>query len=70
MYGAIYYIMLDKSDSRAGNFFGELQRMLRAMLVANRRVKQHTSKNRARLIPRMDNDFKRRLPQEITVRGL
>ena len=58
-FGASYYIMLDKSDSRADNYLRLAQAKLQALITANRKQTTHTSKNSGRLIPRVEQKFSR-----------
>ena len=53
-YAATYFIMVDKSDSRADRYFRHTQAMLQAMVQANRRELEQVGKNFGRLIPRLD----------------
>jgi hypothetical protein len=55
MYGATYYLMLDKSDSRADAYLRMTQAKLQAMVAANRKENRQVGKEMGRLIPRTDN---------------
>ena len=54
-YAGSNIVHIDKSDSRADLSARQTQSTLQAMVTANRKVKRHTSKNKARLTPRMDS---------------
>ena len=54
VYGATYWLMVDKSDSRADAFFRLAQQKIQGMLLERRREYDDTSKNFAKLIARPD----------------
>lgn len=54
MYAAAHFIMVDKSDSRVDYYARQTQSLLQAMVTANRKTKRHFSKNKGKLIARMD----------------
>jgi hypothetical protein len=53
-YAATHFIMNDKSDSRAQTYYAMTKAKMNAMVTAYRKEKNFISKNRGRLIPRLD----------------
>lgn len=54
VYGATYFLMVDKSDSRADAYFRYTQSKLQGMLLESRKKYSKTSKNFAKLVPRLE----------------
>ena len=68
---ATYFIMFDKSDPRADSYLRIAQAVLQAMINEARRTQRKSSRNRGRLIPRLDdgypkNQYGPRLNDDIT----
>ena len=59
IYGAIYHILLDKSDNKAANFLELLQQKLRAMIKDHRREKSYGAKRKGALVPRQEQIIRR-----------
>lgn len=53
-YGASYYLMTDKNDERAKNYFALAQAKMKALVAASNKEKINTSRTFGRLIPRID----------------
>lgn len=53
-YGAAYYLMLDKEDSRAPTYMQLTQAKLKAMIIARDRQNTHTARQKGQLIPRQE----------------
>lgn len=62
-YGATHFVMVDKSDSRADYYMRLTQAGLQAVVSASRKSKQHTSKNRGKLIARPEQRAYSQMPQ-------
>lgn len=56
VYGATYWLMVDKEDSRSETFFRLTQSKLQAMFLARRKEYGRTSNNYGRMSPRQDLD--------------
>lgn len=54
MYGAVYYLMVQKSDSRADAYMRMTQAKLQALVSANRRQMIQGGRDRGRLLTRLD----------------
>lgn len=54
VYGAAYFLCLDKDDSRADSYLQITQAVLRAMMKANRKELKDYGLNRGRLLPRYE----------------
>lgn len=59
VYGATYWLMVDKEDSRSETFFRLTQSKLQAMFLARRKEFSRTNANYARMTPREDLDNER-----------
>lgn len=53
-YGTAYFLMVDKNDDRAPQYFQLTKQKLDAMVNAYRKEKNYTAKDRGRIIPRQD----------------
>jgi hypothetical protein len=52
VYGAAYFLLLEKSDTKAPQYFSMAQTELKAMVNDNRKTNQSAGMNYGRLIPR------------------
>lgn len=68
LYGAVYWLMVDKNDSRADTYFKLAQSKLQNMLLVRRKQYGRVSKYVGRLIPRIDQVDSLRRPR--TEQGL
>jgi len=55
-YGAAYYIMVDKEDQKAATYFSATKAKMMAMREDLRRQQTNYSKNKGRLVPRLEDE--------------
>jgi hypothetical protein len=60
-YPAVYWIMVDKSDDRAGAYMQLAQIKLKSLIEANNKEMTQTGKNKGRLIPRPEQTKEKRV---------
>lgn len=56
VYAATYWLMLDKSDSRADSYLRQAQAALQAMIKSNRKEQSHHNRDFARIITRPEEN--------------
>lgn len=68
VYGACYYLMVDKNDNRAAEYKALTVAGLEALIQSERRMKENLQKDMGRLIPRRDltNYTRRYYSQEVS----